>query len=98
MLVRSGIVGDWRLGDDEFMDSIRLPHAAERLETLKQKNPMPMEDRIRFDEASHVYTVKGMEVRCSVTALIHKYSDGFDARACIEQMQARDSWERMRYD
>ena len=35
MLVGKGIVGDWSLGDDEFMDSFRLPHAAERLDTLK---------------------------------------------------------------
>ena len=94
MIVRNGMVGDWRLSDGEFMESFRLP--GEKLETLKRKNPMPGEDRIHFDEASHVYTVEGMEVRCSVTALVHKYSGGFDARACIEQMQAKDSWERMR--
>ena len=90
MIVRNGMVGDWRLSDGEFMESFRLPQPG------KRENPMPGEDRIHFDEASHVYTVEGMEVRCSVTALVHKYSVGFDARACIEQMQARDSWERMR--
>ena len=82
------MVGDWRLGDGEFMESFRLP--GEKLETLKRKNPMPGEDRIHFDEASHVYAVMGMEVRCSVTALVHKYSSGFDARTCIEQGQARE--------
>ena len=55
---------------------------------------MPGEDRIHLDEASHVYAVKGMEVRCSVTTLVHKSSSGFDARACIEQMQGRYSWVR----
>ena len=75
------MVGDWRLGDGEFMESFRLPQPGEKLETLKRKNPMPGEDRIHFDEASHVYTVEGTEVRCSVTTLVRKYSSGFDARA-----------------
>ena len=96
MIIRNGMVGDWTLRDGEFMESFRLPRPGETLETLKRKNPMPGEDRIHFNEASHVYSVVGAEVRCSVTALVHKYSSGFDARAVIEQMQARDSWERMR--
>ena len=90
------MVGDWTLRDGEFMESFRLPQPGEKLETLKRKSPLPGEDRIHFDEASHVYSVVGAEVRCSVTALVHKYSGGFDARAVIEQMQARDSWERTR--
>ena len=90
------MVGDWTLRDGKFMESFRLPRPVEKLKTLKRKNPMPGEDRIHFNEASHVYSVVGAEVRCSVTALVHKYSSGFDARAVIEQMQARDSWERAR--
>ena len=85
------MVGDWTLRDGKFMESFRLPRPGEKLETLKRKNPMPGKERIHFNGASHVYSVVGAEVRCSVTALVHKYSSGFDARACIEQMQARDS-------
>ena len=55
MTARNGMVGDWRLSDGEFMAEFRLP--AEKLETLKRKNPMPREDRIHFDEASYVYPV-----------------------------------------
>ena len=94
MIVRNGMVGDWRLSDGEFMAAFQLP--GEKLRTSKGENPMPGEDRIHFDEASHVYSVEGMEVRTSVTALVHKHSAGFNARGCIEHMQARDSWEKMR--
>ena len=72
MLVRNGTLGDWMLGDGEFMESFRLPQPGEKLETLKRESPLPGEDRIHFDEASHVYSVVGAEVRCSVTALVHK--------------------------
>ena len=45
------MVGDWRLGDGEFMESFRLPQPGEKLENLKRESPMPGEDRILFEEA-----------------------------------------------
>ena len=56
MIIRNGMVGDWTLRDGKFMESFRLPRPGEKLETLKRKNPMPGEDRIHFNEASHVYS------------------------------------------
>ena len=90
MLVRNGVVGDWRVSDDEFMVSFRL--SSERLDTLKRANPFPREARINFDEASHAYAVDCIDVPLSVTALVHQFSADSNARACVEQMQSRDSW------
>ena len=97
MKVRNGIVGDWRLGDEEFMAAFRLPQASEKLDTLQRKNPMPGDSRICFDEATHTYTVDGIKVPCSVTALVRKFSSGFDARAHIERMRSKESWSRVRH-
>ena len=92
MEVLNGVVGDWRLADNKFMASFKLP--SEKLEALKRKHSFPREHRIQFDEAAHTYTIDGrIVVPRSVTALVHKLSAGFDARMCIEQMRARYSWE-----
>ena len=96
MEVLNGVVGDWRLADNEFMASFTLP--SEKLEALKRKHPFPREHRIQFDEAAHTYTIDGrIVVPRSVTALVHKFSTPFDARACVEQMRARDTWEWRQY-
>ena len=98
MLVRSGVAGDWQASDGEFLASFRLPLPSERAETLKRANPFPRETRITFDEATHTYTVDGIVVPLSVTAFVHQYSGGFNARACVEQMQARDSWAQRQHE
>ena len=84
MLVRNGMVVDWRESDGTFMSPCRLPSTCEKLETLTRANPFPREERITFDEATHTYTVDGMTVPRSATAFVHQFSSGFDARACIE--------------
>ena len=75
---------------------LHLPH--EKLETLKRANTFPKEDQITFDEATHTYTVNGIILPLSVTGLVHQFSSGFDARAVIAQMQARDSWEQRQHE
>ena len=92
MLVRNGLVGDWRLGDADFLRSFRLPTAEDKNEALRQRSPIAREERITFDEATHTYTVDGVRVPISVTGLIHQFCEDFDPSSAIEQMKARD-WD-----
>ena len=94
--VRNGDVGDWRLSDDIFLDTFRLPSAADRCEVLALRNPIPGEERIAFDELTHVYTVDGVVVPRSVTGLLHTFSDEFNACEAIDAMQRGRDWELKR--
>ena len=90
MFVPHGDVGDWRLSDEEFLKSFRLP--CSRCEALSERNPFPRENRIVFHEGPHTYTVDGLVMPRSVTGLIHHYTTKFDAPSTINQMMARASW------
>ena len=50
-----------------------MPRAGERLEPLERRNPMAKEDRHHSDEASHVYTVAGMETEESRVIYVHVF-------------------------
>ena len=96
MEVLNGVVGDWRLADNEFVASFTLP--SEKLDPLKRNHPFPREHRIQFDEAAHTYKIDGrIVVPRSVTAIVYTISAPFDARACVEQMRGRDTWEWRQY-
>ena len=75
--------------DDEFLRSFRLPTARDKVEALKELHSLQRDERIQFDEASHTYTVDGVLVPLSVTALIHKYIREFDH----QWNEARDASE-----
>ena len=92
-LVRHGDVGDWRLADDEFLATFRLPQPSLRHDVLSQRHPMPREDLITFDEAEHVYTFRGVRVPRSVTALLHRYTHEFNPRAALAVMRAEKRLE-----
>ena len=78
MLVRNGCVGDWRLGDKDFMASFRLPTQAEKREILMEQHPFPREKPIVFDEAPHTYTVDDTHV---VSRLRHRGAS--PVRECV---------------
>ena len=78
-LLRNGECGDWRLTDDEFICTFRLP--AMRTGTLARRNPFPREDRIVFDAAEHAYCIDGVRAPISVTGFLHRLSAEFDAHA-----------------
>ncbi len=92
-MIPNGRVGDWRLGDDDFLATCRLPSSADKRETLQKKNPVVREDRMTFDEASHTYTFDGRVVPRSVTTIVHQFSDEFDPESAITAMRASDNWE-----
>ena len=87
MIIRNGVVGDWRLSDEEFTASFHLPCACDRVETLRKANPFPSDEQIHFAEESHTYTVNGVVVPLSVTGLIHRYAKTFDPSAAIQNMR-----------
>ena len=91
--ISNGVVGDWRLSDDDFLTSFRLPSAADKHEVLQAANPLIRENRIKFDEVTHTYTVDGLKVPISVTGLIHQFSFDFDPFSAIETMKANAAWE-----
>ena len=87
-------VADWRLPDVQFLASFQLPQrGAGRLATL---NPLPLEDRIHFDEATHTYTFMGERVPRSVTGVLHGYASTFDPHAALLQMRNGRDWETKR--
>ena len=88
MIIKNGVVGDWRLSDEEFTASLHLPCACDRVETLRRANPFPSDEQIHFDEESHTYTVNGVVVPLSVTGLIHRHARTFDPIAAIKNMRA----------
>ena len=86
-MIRHGQVGDWRLQDDEFLRSFRLPTARDKVESLKELHPLARDEHIHFEEASHTYTVDGILVPLSVTGLIHSYIREFDPVEAISGMK-----------
>ena len=49
-LIKNGDVGDWAVGDAEFLAAFHLPGPAEKHDSLKELNRLPRDRRIFFDE------------------------------------------------
>ena len=96
-MVRNGDVADWRLTDEAFLASFRLPTAADKCEALASRNPFPREHRIAFHEQEHIYTVDGTKVPRSVTKLVHEFTSVFDPLEAVDAMQKGARWEEKRY-
>ena len=93
-MIKNGLVGDWRLSDEEFATSFHLPRTCDKTDALKSLHPFPSDNQIQFDEESHTYTVDGIPVPLSVTALIHRYTRAFVPLIAIQNMRAET---RQRY-
>ena len=85
--VAVGTLADWRLDDDTFRTTFKLPTAADRIEVLAAWNPLARDARIRFEEIEHQYFVDGNLVPKSVTGLVHQYEEGFSADIVLENMR-----------
>ncbi len=96
-VIPNGLVGDWRLSDEDFLKSFHLPGPEDRNDTLAQLNPLPREERVNFDETEHQYHVDGVLVPRSVTGLLHEYVGvDFDAQAAIATMKSGVFWPEKR--
>lgn len=72
-----------------------LPEHQTRLSSVL--NPHPLDDRIRFDEAPHIYYIDGVAASVSVTGLVHPFCNEFDADKAIQMMRKSKNWPRPIY-
>ena len=100
-IVDHTVVGDWRLPDDEFLRTFKLPGPNERCDELREANPLgPRDQRILFEEETHTYYIDGATVAPrSVTGLVHMYAASeFDAPAVVKQMKNGKRWPEKRLE
>ena len=64
---------------------------------LAEKNQHPRDKCITFDEGPHIYTVKGDSNYTSVTTIIHKHFEEFDADKIITNMMNSKKWSQSKY-
>ena len=60
-------------------------------------NSHSRDSRIRFIPESRTYIIDGIPSKGSVTAVIHKFSNEFDAAAIIKKMSSGKNWPRPGY-
>lgn len=87
-MIKNGIVGDWRLSDEDFSTSFHLPRVCDKTEALRGLHPFPSDERIQFDEESHTYKVDDTLIPHSVTGLIHRFTRAFDPSLAVQNMRA----------
>jgi hypothetical protein len=66
-------------------------------EALAQINPAVQDASLSFESEAHVYTFRGKRIGLSVTGLIHKYSEPFDAAVALMKMKSGRKWPRAEY-
>lgn len=99
VVVPNGLVGDWRLPDESFMSSFRLPGPSEKLGVLEARNPLPRDKRIVFEEEQHRYFIDGTtRAPRSVTQLVHQVAQHFDPAAAVSAMKNGRNWARKRQE
>ncbi|CAJ1439678.1 unnamed protein product, partial [Effrenium voratum] len=64
---------------------------------LRRCHPHELDAAIRFQQDGHKYYVHDAEMDCSVTSLIAKFSEEFDADRIIQKMMAGHRWPREGY-
>ena len=64
---------------------------------LKDTNAHPRDGHIKFQEQGHIYYVKGKTGYTSVTTLVHKAFEKFDANKVINAMMASPKWSESKY-
>ena len=91
------LVGDHRIRDDDaFLVQFTLPGESTKVRTLEEANPLPSDERIRFEEEGHKYFVDGTRVLRSVTSIVKEYHDEFIAEQCVDTMINGRNWQTKR--
>lgn len=66
--------------------------------TLAIKNRHERDNKIHFDEPTHVYTVNGSaKGNCSTTGFVHHFFPHFDADATIKKMMKSPKWPESKW-
>ena len=92
MIVPITDVADWRLCDEEFLRSFRLPRKGAGVLALRFL--FPRESRITFDEAGHLYTIDSLQAPRSVTGLLHEYASEFSPERALHAMKNGKDWDQ----
>jgi hypothetical protein len=71
--------------------------AAEPALLLQHLFPNPRDQRLRFHSESHTYYIDGVQTQGSVTGLVHRFCNSFDAEAVIAGMMRSKRWPRPGY-
>ena len=96
VLIRNGECGDWRLPDDEFIRTFRLP--AERPGAFARRNPLLRKDRVAFAPAGHAYYVDGVRAPISAAGFRHRCSSDFDPHAAAQAMMEGPGWPETQHE
>ncbi|CAE7220712.1 unnamed protein product [Symbiodinium sp. CCMP2592] len=64
---------------------------------LASHNSCDLDTHLQFEAEGHTYFYKGVKVGCSVTTLIHQYSEDFDPLLALSKMKNGTRWPRSEY-
>lgn len=93
MTLPNGVVGDWRLPDETFLDSFVLPGPEHKVDVLAEQNPIGRDKRIQFFEEEHYYLIDGQHrAPRSVTSLVHSLCQDFNPKKAIASMKRSPKW------
>ena len=67
------------------------------MDTLKNKNPHPLDEHITLDEGPHIYTINGNSNVTSVTTWNKSMFSKFDADEVIDKMMKSSKWSESKY-
>tara|TARA_Y100000816_G_C26105184_1_gene586985 strand:- start:504 stop:1274 length:771 start_codon:yes stop_codon:yes gene_type:complete len=67
------------------------------MDKLEKQNPHELDQHITFDEAPHIYTIKGNSNFLSVTTWNKSMFEKFDADKVIENMMKSSKWPDSKY-
>ena len=64
---------------------------------LQRLHPHHRDSQVKFQSEGHLYFLNDEPAICSVTGLIHKFANPFDADLIIGKMRAGNRWPRPEY-
>ena len=67
------------------------------MDYLSIKHPHPLDERIKFDEPTHTYTIDGDAGYMSVTTWVHSHFSKFDSDKIIDKMMTGRNWSSSKY-
>ena len=67
------------------------------LDVLSIVHPHPRDAHLQFRDLDHSYTWQGRKVSLSVTGLIHKLAQSFNALEAVRAMRSGRNWPRVEY-
>ena len=60
---------------------------------LKELHPHCRDKNLKFVSDTHTYFIDGIQTLGSVTGLVHRFADEFDADAVIDRMMCGQNWQ-----